>query len=325
MEIFAPLSDDGFRRLAASEFAITEAGLSPETVLEALSVHGALLIRGLSVADADDFDAFVSLLGLPRLNYIYRSTPRTSVANGIFTATEYPPEETIPLHNENAYQLRWPLAVAFCCITPAEVGGETPIADMRRVTAAIPAELMSKFATLGVRYTRVYRETLDLPWSVVFQTKDPKEVEAFCRESNLLWRWDGDILTTTQVCQGTATHPRTGEEFLFNQAHLFHPSGLDPDVAELLLETLGEAGLPRNAHFGDGTPITDAELAAVRAAFTENEVAFSWQAGDVLLLDNMRVAHGRRPFKGRRRVLAALLQGHSSDQTAGIRREPPSA
>ena len=32
-----------------------------------------------------------------------------------------------------------------------------------------------------------------------------------------------------------------------------------------------------------------------------------WQPGDVALLDNYLVMHGRRPFSGKRRVLASLI------------------
>ena len=316
MEIIAPLADAGPRPLSEAEFPLALLSNAPERLLDALAAHGAVLLRNGSVTTPGEFGAFVSALGLPRLDYIYRSTPRTAVAGEVFTATEYPADEEIPLHNENAYQRIWPLALAFCCLRPADVGGETPIADMRRVTRALPGQLLEKFARLGVRYTRVYRDKLDLPWNVVFQTDDRNAVERFCAENGLEWRWDGDTLTTYQLCQGVATHPRTGEVTLFNQAHLFHPSALDPDVADLLLETVGEAGLPRNAHFGDGADLTDAELAAVRSAFKASEVAFSWRAGDILLLDNMRAAHGRRRFKGPRTVLASLLHGHSAPPSA---------
>ncbi|CAM5231048.1 hypothetical protein SANTM175S_04757 [Streptomyces antimycoticus] len=31
-----------------------------------------------------------------------------------------------------------------------------------------------------------------------------------------------------------------------------------------------------------------------------------WHTGDLLLIDNMLVAHGRRPYTGTRRVLVAM-------------------
>ncbi|MCH8217957.1 MAG: TauD/TfdA family dioxygenase [Planctomycetes bacterium] len=58
--------------------------------------------------------------------------------------------------------------------------------------------------------------------------------------------------------------------------------------------------------YGDGTPLDrDAALAAADLA-EEVAVDLDWQQGDVALLDNFVVMHGRRTFKGTRKVLASL-------------------
>lgn len=73
-----------------------------------------------------------------------------------------------------------------------------------------------------------------------------------------------------------------------------------------LLSVMGKEELPSNATYGDGTPITIEELDAVRRAYHESEVVYPWQRGDLLVVDNVLVAHGRKPFHGPRRVLAAM-------------------
>jgi alpha-ketoglutarate-dependent taurine dioxygenase len=98
----------------------------------------------------------------------------------------------------------------------------------------------------------------------------------------------------------------------FNQAHLFHLSNLEKDVQESMLKTFGESDLPRNAYYGDGTPIEASALEEVREAYERASVSFPWQEGDVLLLDNMLTAHGRRPFTGKREVLVAMAEPYSS-------------
>ena len=57
---------------------------------------------------------------------------------------------------------------------------------------------------------------------------------------------------------------------------------------------------------GDGTPIDPIFIQAAADIMEEICVAFTWQRGDVLLLDNRTVMHSRRSFTGKRRILASL-------------------
>ena len=59
--------------------------------------------------------------------------------------------------------------------------------------------------------------------------------------------------------------------------------------------------------FGGGAPITAEDMAPAIALADELTHDLAWQAGDVALVDNFAVMHGRRPFSGRRRVLASLV------------------
>jgi alpha-ketoglutarate-dependent taurine dioxygenase len=245
------------------------------------------------------------------LEYRYRSTPRHEVTARLYTSTEYPAGETIPQHNEMAYTNEWPLRIGFYCQEAAAEGGATPLSDSRRVLRKLRADVIARFRASGVRYVRNYGLGLDLSWHTVFQTDDRAEVEIQCRERGIECQWDGDRLRTSQVCQALATHPVTGEEVWFNQAHLFHVSSLGAEMQAEMLSVLGEENLPRNAYYGDGSPIESATLDHIRDAFSSETVDFPWQLGDVLLLDNMLAAHGRRPFRGSRRVLVAMAQAFS--------------
>lgn len=280
---------------------------------EKLLVHGGILFRGFTLASTADFEKLVDALSSGSLlHYTYRSTPRTNVEGKIYTSTEYPHDQHIPLHNEMAYSRSWPLKIWFYSVTAAPVGGETPFADSRRVCAGIDPEVRQRFADKGVMYVRNYGGGLDLPWQEVFNTDDAKEVEAYCAESGIELEWrDGDRLRTRQVCAGVRNHPVTGDPVWFNQAHLFHVSSLLPEIRDSLLEAVGEDELPRNAYYGDGSPISDEDLAEVRRVLAEEEVAFPWEQGDLVLLDNMLAAHARRPFEGPRKVLVGMAEGVS--------------
>jgi alpha-ketoglutarate-dependent taurine dioxygenase len=274
--------------------------------------HGALLFRGFDVRCVEDFSRFIDATGLQRIDYLYRSTPRAAVADRIFNATEYPPGEEIALHNENSYQRDWPLKIAFSCLICAASGGSTPIGDMRRITATIGPEIFERFAVRGVRYVRHYHPHIDLSWQVAFQAETSADVTRFCREHDIDHEWlETQTLRTVQVAHGTAIHPETGEHLYFNQAHLFHVSSLHPAAAQSLLALFGSDRLPRHATYGTAEEIALEDLEAVRNAFRKHAISFPWQSGDVLLLDNMQIAHGRRPYSGERKVLAALLDAYS--------------
>ncbi|MFC5743629.1 TauD/TfdA family dioxygenase [Dyella tabacisoli] len=277
--------------------------------LEAQLVEsGALLFRGFGVYDVEGFERAMDAFSPSRLDYVYRSSPRTAVGTRVFTATEYPPQQTIGLHNENAFQRSWPRKIAFCCLRPASHGGETPIADMRKVTRRIGDRIVDQFEARKVRYVRHYHPHVDLPWQTVFQVSDRESLAAFCASHEIACEWlDAETLRTEQVCQGTARHPVTSERIWFNQAHMFHASNLGAEAESSLAACFGRDRLPRQAYYGDGGEIAVEDLDEVRAAFEAEAMAFRWQAGDVLLLDNMLTAHGRRPFKGERRVITALL------------------
>lgn len=278
-----------------------------------LSTVGGLLFRGFPIESASDFETFVRLISPDLASYEFGSTPRSQVHNQVYTSTEYPPHQHIPLHNEQAYTTEWPMKIWFYCAAAASEGGYTPIADSREVYRHIPVRIRERFIEKGVMYVRNYGNGLDVPWNKVFNTMDHKVVEHYCRSAGIEYEWKADgELRTSQVCQAVAVHPLTRETIWFNQAHLFHVSNLEPAVREALLSFVSEKDLPRQTFYGDGTPIETTILDEIRDVYRCFAIQFPWQQGDVLMLDNMLVAHGRTPFKGPRKILVAMAESSKS-------------
>lgn len=270
--------------------------------------YGGILFRGFQVNDVSEFEQFIKAISDDLLEYSYRSTPRSRVSGNIYTSTEYPANQFIPLHNEMSYSRTWSIKIAFFCIKKAQQGGETPIADSRKVFESLDAEIKEKFIQKKVMYTRNYGREMDLSWQNVFNTNNKSDVEYYCDQNEIEFEWYGDRLKTSQVCQAVATHPKTSEKVWFNQAHLFHISNLEPTICQQLLAEFKESDLPRNAYYGDGSPIEAAVLDKIRQIYQQETVTFPWQEGDVLLLDNMLAAHGRTPFKGSRQVVVGMAE-----------------
>jgi len=277
------------------------------TVDRHLHTEGAILMHTRCIDSVEEFERLVSAMSPQLMTYDFGSTPRSRIGGRVYTSTEYPAEYSIGLHNEMSYTTRWPSRIWFYCHQAAAQGGETPIADSRAIHRRIDPAIRRRFEERKLLYVRNYRPGLDVPWQKTFNTEDRAEVEAHCRAYGIDYRWSGDDeLTTRQVCQATTVHPVTGETVWFNQAHLFHASSLPEEYREALRDMFAEDELPRNVLYGDGTPIEDAVLDEIRGAIEAEKRIFPWRNGDVLMLDNLLVAHGREPFTGPRRVAVAM-------------------
>jgi alpha-ketoglutarate-dependent taurine dioxygenase len=280
---------------------------SGDTLRRLRDEHGAVLLRGFCPLDAAGLSDLATAMSGELLDYTNRSTPRTRVDGKVFTSTEYPADQTIPLHNEMSYTDSWPDTLFFCCVVPAAEGGQTPLADSARVYDRVPAAIRERFERSGVRYVRNFGSGLDLSWQEAFQTEERSEVDAYCDEHGIQADWlDGERLRTRHVVQATITARRTGRKAWFNQAHLFHVSSLPAEIERALRADFAEDELPRNAMYGDGSPLDPADLATIRDAYHAEEIAFRWQEGDVVIIDNEQFAHGRRPYSGSRSLLVAM-------------------
>ncbi|WP_063784289.1 TauD/TfdA family dioxygenase [Streptomyces sp. SBT349] len=282
-----------------------------------LLASGALLFRGFEVREAPEFERVLGGLYGDLVAEHERSSPRHQIAGNVYTSTDHPPDQPIFLHNEMSYATRWPLRLGFCCLTPPGGGGQTPIASIREVTASVPEAVRRRFAEKKVMYVRNYGRGYGLSWQESLGTGDRAEAEAYCRAAGLTAEWgDEDHLRTRRVSEATARHPDTGEDLWFNHAVFFHASTLEPSLHAAMAEELSPQEMPTNSFYGDGTPIEPDVLDTLRAAYQRATVAFPWQRGDVLLLDNMLSAHGRAPFSGQRRVAVAMARPVRADGAA---------
>jgi alpha-ketoglutarate-dependent taurine dioxygenase len=272
-----------------------------------LLAHGAILFRGFSVDSVETFRTFAAAVSDELIDYRERAAPRIQIAERVFTSSAYPANQIIHLHHEMSYAHNWPAKVFFYCRVPAPEGGSTPIARERDVFPTLDPGVRDQFRTKGVMYVRNFGPELDLSWQEAFQTDDPQCVENYCRQSNIKFEWKGsDRLRTMQVRQGVERHPITQEQVFFNHAAIFHLSSLPAAARQSLSDTLALEDLPRNVFYGDGSPIDPAVLEGIRNRYDAQAVRFTWQPGDVLMVDNFLVAHGRDTYVGPREILVAM-------------------
>lgn len=272
-----------------------------------LKQHGAILLRGFDVKDENDFREVANTF-IPNLaKYMEGATPRTNLGKGAYTSTEFPPELSIAQHNELSYIKQWPMRITFSCLIPAQEQGATPIADVRKVCELIDDSVKAKFEEHGWMLVRNYGNGLGPTWQKAFNTDDIEEVKKYCQQADVeLEIISEEQIRTRQVRPAIHKHVHTGEAVWFNHAAFWHPSSLCPLIRKELVSQFGEDALTYNTLYGNGDIIPDDVVEHINEAYKQATVTFLWQKGDVLLMDNMLVSHGRDPFKGDRRVVVSM-------------------
>ena len=315
LPVLADTSDaDGSSATAAASWAATNRA----TIEASLNAEGAVLIRGFDVTSPEDFRAVCVAIRPDLAVYRGGDSPRVSVADQVYTSSEYPAHVEVLLHNELSYAGWSPDRIFFCCIVPSTTGGETQLADGRQIYSRLDREVLDRFEAHGVSYLQHLWDAdgaggIGKSWQATFETIERDVAETYLRDASMDFKWTHIGLRTSATHPAVVKHPVNGDLCWHNQADQWHrdlesvkvetgatdDSLLDPNTSGA--ETLGN-----HVTFGDGGEIDVADLLHIRQVSQDCEVLFRWEVGDVLAVDNVSTMHGRKPFTGSRQVLAAM-------------------
>jgi hypothetical protein len=281
-----------------------------DRIATALAAAGAVLLRDTGVRASSDFGRVCQAHTPTLMPYIGGATPRSSLEGLVYTSTEYAAQASIPLHCEATYQRRVPHRIWFFCRVAPTDRGETPLGDMRRVRDRLPVALVDEFRDRGLVYLTNLRggPGFGKSWQQSYGSEDRGAVEDMLREQGCEWEWrsDGGLLVRMRA-PGLRRHSVTGEEIWTNQAVNWHPAHFGGDHVHKLRAAFGdESRFPKTVMFGDGGSIPAATIETIAAALQAEERTFTWRQGDIVLVDNEVIAHGRRPFSGERAIDVAM-------------------
>jgi alpha-ketoglutarate-dependent taurine dioxygenase len=274
-----------------------------------LAQSGAILFRGFAVPAVDDFDTAVESYGAENFPYeeSLSNAVRINLTPRVFTANEAPPETSIFLHHEMAQTPIYPSKLFFYCNIAAEEGGATPLCRsdilLNKLAEAEP-QLVDAFADKGVRYTNVMPAADDpgsgqgRSWQSTLNAEDKAAAEKRLDALGYDWEWqnDGTLRVTSPRLDAVRTLP-DGRKVFFNQLIAAYRGWADK-----------RNDPSKSICFGDGSPIEAENMASAIQLADALSYDLQWQDGDVALVDNFLVMHGRRPFRGTRKVLASLIK-----------------
>jgi alpha-ketoglutarate-dependent taurine dioxygenase len=273
----------------------------------AVAEHGSILVRGLGLRDAAEIGAVCQRLGSGLMTEKEAFASRRTYPGGVYSSSKWPANQQMCMHHELSYALEFPGLMLFACLSAPTAGGATGVADSPSVLDALPGELIERFEREGWLLTRTYNDEIGASVAEAFGTEDRATVERYCRANAIAFEWQpGGGLRTRQRRSAVVRHPVTGRRCWFNQIAFLNEWTIDPEVREYLVDVYGPDALPFNTRFGNGDPIGEDVVHLLNEVYEANTTREPWQAGDLMLVDNIRTAHSRDPYEGPREVLVAL-------------------
>jgi alpha-ketoglutarate-dependent taurine dioxygenase len=274
---------------------------------------GAILIQGAAINSVAKFEEFTGSIASKFRNYLDGNYPRKNLKGHVYISTEYDANYDITMHNELSYSYKWPSMLFLACVIPPAVGGETPLVDSRKIVGVMNPDLLKEFETRKIRYIRNLHSGAGMgpSWQETFSTEDRNEVEAHCKNIDIKYAWkDNGGLRLENIRPATRLHPVTGEKVWFNQVDQYHPSHFPKEVYEtlILLAEEKEEELPLYVSYGDGEKIPETVIREVINTIDSIVVVRPWKEGDFVAVDNMLVAHGRKAYKGDRKIIVAMAE-----------------
>src|SRR5258708_2351128 len=301
-------------RVDATDDAPRWAAEHRDALRAAVVEHGSLLVRGLRLRGVAEIEAVFRRLG-SLLTEKEAFAARRSYSHGVYSSSKWPPNQVMCMHHELSYVLEFPCVMLFACLIAPTDGGETPVADSAAVLHALRSELIERFERVGWLLIRNYNNEIGASFAEAFGTYDRRAIESYCSANAIKFEWQPDgALRTWQRRSAVVHHPRTGQRCWFNQIAFLNEWTMDPELRESLVDIYGEDGLPFNTRFGNGDAIGADVVQVINEVYEANTAREQWQAGDLILVDNVRTAHGKEPFEGPREVLVAMADAvHLAD------------
>jgi alpha-ketoglutarate-dependent taurine dioxygenase len=269
----------GTGMLVTAAAGIRLADLAPAELLELLRPAGFLILRGFE----PDIDGFSQLVR--RASSRVTLDPARSFSGDVAQKVDAGFDE-VGLHCENGNAPLLPHLTWFFCERAASTGSQTTVCDGHRVWDALPAAARDAFTAHDIVYTRRVDEAR---WKtfVAHTLGDGRSAGEVAIE---------DLQRIMAMSEGTTFEALDDGAIVYSfrtpAAHATLWSDR-PAFANSILGPSFNYERPRIG-FDDGGEIPADILAEVERVTAELTEDIDWIDGDIALIDNTRVMHGRR-------------------------------
>lgn len=267
--------------------------IDTQEVISYFKSSSLLLFRGFEV-NTDKFKQFTELLSTNFVSYVGGAYSREMI-NGdktLLSVTGGKLHFAVPFHGEMYYKKQRPDILWFYCATPALKDGETTVCDGIQVYDELSKSTQELFQNKRLKYIRSYAADV---WQKIYQTEDLKLVEQVCHDNDMQLQVKPDNSITTEYISSAIQASRCGKHNVFINNIL-------PVIEQ---ETKGSnSSLVR---LEDNSKIPDNIINEIKEVTDKLTYLVCWQKGDILMVDNTRLLHGRRSFSDNQRDIYVRL------------------
>ncbi|MEG4500184.1 TauD/TfdA family dioxygenase [Microcoleus sp. F10-C6] len=267
--------------------------LDKTEVINSFNSSSLVLFRGFDI-NTEEFKKFTELLSTNFMPYVGASYSRKKINGDETLLTVYASDGSeynseAPLHGEMHYKKKKPTLLWFYCANPALKGGETTVCDGVQIYNNLNASTQKLFEEKRLKYILYYP---DGKWQQIYGTDDLMVVKQVCEENHVQLIVNKDkSITTEYVCsaiiKSKGGHHRVFINNILTSIDYEHPDGF--------------------VLFEDGTKIPEAVIREVQEIAAKLTYLIEWQKHDVLMVDNTRLLHGRKPFSDNQRDIYIRL------------------
>ncbi|QPG75833.1 hypothetical protein FOA43_003195 [Brettanomyces nanus] len=287
--------------------------------------HGAIVLRGFGSTSPQVISKFIKAIGYSSGDRPFQqagtTAKRTKLTDVITTANEGLPSLFIDQHNEFSRFVQYPTKLFFACEKLTAEGGETPITHggeyFENIYKSRPKDVRSLAKRgLFMRQTWPFKTPNSTSWADFFcfgrnidQEKDDLETKKKKAEilikshvsKDFFWDKDNNLVVDQHTDPIRVYKRPDGFAFptFFNSIATYYA-----DYKDTYFDVYKKTSFLK---YNDDEQIPDEFLDDVLKASEDLAYAHTWEEGDLAIVDNYQVSHGRYPWKnGKRTILVSM-------------------
>jgi hypothetical protein len=246
---------------------------------------GILLFRGFGVT-YEQMKAFSEQFSS---KFTREGTRHLADSSDGFVGLVDPGMNSVSPHSENGNSPFRPDAIWFCCAVPTAQGGETLFWDGVRVWEELSEELKQLFIARKIKFfnnypVEIWKHFLGSSTTIADAKRTLEGLDDVDYHIN-----EDQSISLAYICSAVVK-TKYGNQDAF--------------VNNILTEHKDPEGL---VTFEDGSLIPDAVIDEIEKVMDSLTEEVTWQAGDLVMIDNSKFLHGRRAFNDDQRRIYSLL------------------